>query len=430
MEKILTAVEKQGFNERTKSGSLAWSCVVRPGSIFFQETTMVRYALAFALVLSMATSAWADKVGQPIPIGVAVAQTSNVALFGEEQVNGAKVAEAYFNAQGGINGAPIKLIFQDTGGDEAGAVNAFQNLMTQGKVVAIIGPTLSQQAFAADPIADRAKTPVIGPSNTAKGIPQIGDYVGRISAPMTVVAPNSLRQALKIKPDIKRVAVLFAQNDAFSSSETTTFQEAIKTLGLQIATLQKFQTTDNDFTTQVTAVLGENVDLVVISGLAADSGNLVKQLRQLGYQGLIVGGNGLNSPNMFPVCGKLCDGVLVAQAYSPQVDNEVNKVFSEKFKEAYKKAPAQFSAQAFVSVQLAVEGLKRVESETKTKIADMELPAVREALNKAMIGLPINTPVGEISLDPEGEVIQKQFYVSRVKMDADGKTGVFELISK
>ena len=189
---------------------------------------MKRIVIALALVLCAAQPALADKVATPIPIGIAVAQTSNVALFGQEQVNGAKLAEERLNAAGGVNGTKIALVFQDTAGDEAGAVNAFQNLLNRDKVVAIIGPTLSQQAFAANPIADRAKTPVVGPSNTAKGIPEIGEFVGRISAPMTQVAPNSLKQAMKIKPDLKRVAVLYAQNDAFSSSETTTFQDAIK----------------------------------------------------------------------------------------------------------------------------------------------------------------------------------------------------------
>src|SRR4051812_35227137 len=59
--------------------------------------------------------------GDAIPIGIAVAQTSNVALFGQEQVSGAQAAETYFNAKGGVNGHPIKLVLQDTGGDEAGA---------------------------------------------------------------------------------------------------------------------------------------------------------------------------------------------------------------------------------------------------------------------------------------------------------------------
>src|SRR5690348_5848600 len=55
-----------------------------------------------------------------IPIGIAVAQTSNVALFGTEQVIGAKLAEKYINDKGGINGTPIKLMIQDTAGDENG----------------------------------------------------------------------------------------------------------------------------------------------------------------------------------------------------------------------------------------------------------------------------------------------------------------------
>lgn len=393
---------------------------------------MNRIVPILALLLCLSAPALADPVATPIPIGIAVAQTSNVALFGQEQVNGAKIAEARINAAGGVGGAPIALIFQDTAGDEAGAVNAFQNLITRDKVVAIIGPTLSQQAFAADPIADRAKTPVIAPSNTAKGIPEIGPFVCRVSAPMTLVAPHSVKKAMGINPNIKKVAILYAQNDAFSSSETVTFQEAVKGLGLETATIQKFQTTDTDFTTQVTAVLGENVDLVIISGLAADSGNLVKQLRQLGYKGLIVGGNGLNSPNMFPVCGALCADILVAQAYSPATidKNPANKAFVTAFEEAYKKAPAQFSAQAYAAVQVVAEALAKVERESGKKIAAFELAELREALNKALRTGSYQTPIGEISITPGGEIDQKDFYVSKVVMQPDGKTGSFVLVSE
>lgn len=393
---------------------------------------MKRIVTALVLALCSAVPALAEKVATPIPIGIAVAQTSNIALFGQEQVNGAKIAEERINAAGGVNGTKIALVFQDTAGDEAGAINAFQNLLSRDKVVAIVGPTLSQQAFAADPLADRAKTPVVGPSNTAKGIPEIGPFVSRVSAPMTQVAPYSIKQALKINPNIKRVAVLYAQNDAFSSSETVTFQEAVKNLGLQTVTVQKFQTTDNDFTTQVTTVLGANADLVVISGLAADSGNLVKQLRQLGYKGQIVGGNGLNSPNMFPVCGALCADTLVAQAYSPgTVDNNpVNKDFVAAFEQAYKKAPAQFSAQAYAAVQVVAEALAKVEKASGKKIADYELAELREAVNAALRTGSTLTPIGEIGILPSGEVEQKDFYVSKIVMQPDGKTGAFVLVSE
>src|SRR5579859_1797353 len=120
------------------------------------------------------TSAETTGGADAIPIGIAVAQTGKTALLGQDQVDGAKIAEAYFNKQGGINGKPFKLVFQDTGDFENGAINAYQTLINTNKVVAIIGPTLSQQALAADKISNQAQVPVIGPSNTARGIPQIG----------------------------------------------------------------------------------------------------------------------------------------------------------------------------------------------------------------------------------------------------------------
>jgi branched-chain amino acid transport system substrate-binding protein len=359
-----------------------------------------------------------DQVAAPIPIGVALAQTSNVALLGQEQVNGVKIAEAYFNQQGGINGTPIKLVLQDTAGDEQGAINAFQALITRNKVVGIVGPTLSQHAFAADPIADRAKVPVIGPSNTAKGIPQIGNYIARVSAPIAVVAPNALDAALKLNPGIKKAAVLYAQNDAFSQSETEIFQQVVKDKQLELTTVQKFQTSDTDFQTQVTATINTKPDLVIISGLATDGGNLVKQLRELGYKGNIIGGNGLNTSNLLAVCKAQCDGIIIAQAYSPDHPGAMNKAFRDAYKSQFQKEPPQFSAQAFAGVQVMVEALKKVDA--KTKITQQPLAQARTALNQEILANQYETPLGTISFDPEGEVKQSQFYVAQIKMAADG----------
>ena len=369
--------------------------------------------------------------GDAIPIGIAVAQTSNVALLGQDQVNGAKLAEDYFNKKGGVNGRPIKLVYQDTAGDEAGAINAFQNLINNDKVVGIVGPTLSQQAFAADKTAVQAKVPVLAPSNTAKGIPQIGPYVTRVSAPVAVVAPNAIKAALNINPNIKTVVVMFAQDDAFSKSETVTFQNAVtNTFKLNLATVQTFSTKDTDFTTQATAALNAQPDLIVISGLTSDGGNLVKQLRELGYKGLIVGGNGFNSSKLFAVCKAQCDGILIAQAYSPAADVPVNKDFRDAYKAQKQSEPPQLTAQMFACVQLFVDALSALDK--SSPVAGMDLAALRDALNKQIQGGTFTTPLGEVSFTmvPNGgaEINQKQFYVAQVKMNADGNTGVFNFV--
>ena len=387
---------------------------------------MSRRLMSSVLIAALVALIGGAPVGyaaDPIPIGVSVAQTGPVALAGQEQVLGAQIAEEYFNKKGGVNGRPFKLIFQDAGSDEATAINAYQNQINVGKVVAIMGPSLSQQMFAAGPIAVRAKIPVLGPSNTAKGIPQIGEYVSRVSAPVAIVAPNAIKAAMDINKNIKRVVVLFAQNDAFSKSETETFQQAVKDLNLELVTVQTFQTTDTDFTAQVTNTLTAKPDLVIISGLQVDGANLVKQLRELSYKGLIVGGNGLNTTNIIPICKMLCDGILVAQAYSPELKSKINDDFKGMYRDRQKKDPPQFSAQSFSGVQVFVEALAALDK--KSPLAKMDLATLRMELNKQLIAGTYDTPLGEISFKPSpgGEIIQKQSYVAQIKMDQGGTSG-------
>jgi branched-chain amino acid transport system substrate-binding protein len=364
--------------------------------------------------------------GGPIPIGIGVAETSNVALLGQEEVIGARIAEKLLNAGGGVNGRPIKLVFQDTGGDEIGAINAFQALINAG-VLGIVGPTLSQQAFAADPRAEAAGVPVLAPSNTAKGIPQIGKFIGRVSAGVAVVAPLAVEQALRFNPAIKRVAVAYAQNDAFSSSETKIFQATVKAKGLDLAIVQRFQTADTDFTSQVTNIVGQKPQLVIVSGLAADGGNLVRQLRELGYKGLVIGGNGLNTANVFPVCGRFCEGILIAQAYSPTIDNPINKAFLAAYGEQTGKQPPQFTAQAFTGVQVFVEALRRLD---KAKgLGTLDLKTLRSELNAAVLAGTFETPLGTIAFDPEGEIEQEKFFVAQIQMNPGGRTGRFNFVN-
>ena len=361
-----------------------------------------------------------------IAIGVALAQTSNIALIGQEQVAGAKIAEEYFNQQGGINGKQIKLVFQDAGGDETGAINAFKTLINKNKVVGIVGPTTSQQGFSAHPVADRAKVPAIAPSTIAKGIPEIGDFIARVSPGPDLVVPKSVKTALELNPKIKKVAVFYAQDQEAMVYETQVFQKTLKQLGLDIVTVQKFQTTDTDFQAQATTALNLKPDLAIISGLPTDGGNLVRQLRELGYQGAIVGGNGFSTSNVFPVCKNFCDGILVSQYYSPNQSSEINQSFAATYRQKFQKEPPQFSAQTFTAVQVFVEALKAVD--TQSDITKLPLEQLRTELNKQILTGKYKTPLGEIAFTPAGDVIQKEFSVAQIKMDGNGNNGKFAFV--
>lgn len=126
------------------------------------------------------------------------------------------------------------------------------------------------------------------------------------------------------------------------------------------------------------------------------------------------------------MCKALCDGVLIAQAYSPEYPGEINKIFRQTYIEQYKKEPAQFTGQSFAAVQVYVEALKELDK--KTKISTLPLDKLRTELNKQILAGKYDTPLGEIAFTPVGDVIQKEFYVAQIKMDKDGNTGKFVFI--
>jgi len=367
-------------------------------------------------------------LAQGVPVGAVLALTGNANVYGQDQRTGLNLALAAINGSGGINGKPMALRLEDGGSDEPAANAAFTLQINRG-VLALVGPTLSQQAFSADPIAQRRGVPVVAPSNTATGIPQIGHFISRVSAQSSVIAPLSIGKALALQPSIKRAAVFFAQDDAYSTAETVIFQKALTAKGLKPVTVQRTQLNDQDFQNQITAALQQKPDLIVLSLQAMDGGNLIRQLRELGYQGMIVVGNGMNTPNIYPICQRYCDGILIAQAYSPELATPANRAFLKAFQANQGGAsatPPQLTVQAFTALQVVGEALKRLDA--KTPLTTLTVAQARTALMAEILKGQYQTPLGTISFTPEGEVIQKQFFVAQVKMNPDGRAGRFALL--
>ena len=163
--------------------------------------------LASLLLAGIGAIAWlgrsADPASRPLAavplsLGAAIALTGNANLYGQDQRIGLALAERWAQ-QDAAGGRAVRVWLEDGASDEPSAIAAFNLLIRQG-VIAMIGPTLSQQAFAADPIAQRQGVPVVAPSNTAKGIPQIGHFISRVSAQSSVIAPLSIDEALGRDP--------------------------------------------------------------------------------------------------------------------------------------------------------------------------------------------------------------------------------------
>ncbi|MCB0232578.1 MAG: ABC transporter substrate-binding protein, partial [Anaerolineae bacterium] len=229
--------------------------------------------------------------------------------------NGILLAAQQINDQKLLGDATLAIVCEDTAGDKAQAINAFQKLINQDKVVAILGPTLSNSAFAADPVAQEAGIPVLGSSNTAAGITDMGNYVFRDSLPESDVIPNTI-VVTKDKLGYSKVAVMYGNDDQFTQSGYDVFAEALAGSGTEVVATETFAKGDTDFSAQLTKIAALEPEALIVSALAEEAANIMIQARQLGLDVPIIGGNGFNSPKLAEIAGPAAEGAISGAAWN------------------------------------------------------------------------------------------------------------------
>src|SRR6476660_4822909 len=248
-------------------------------------------ALLFILVFGVLPNTAAAQ----IKIGIAEALTGNASQYGVAIRKGFELAAGEIASSGGINGQKLELVIEDEQGKKEEAINVFKKLIFQDKVLMLFGPTLSNSAQAADPIAPAAKIVVFGTSNTADGITSIADHVFRNSGTEADVLPVTIRTAAKAA-SIRKVAVLYGNDDVFTKSGYDNFKKALDGLHIPVTTTETFAKGDVDFKAQLTKIKASGADAIVLSALLAEGAPIMVQARQLGIALPFIGGNGMNSP--------------------------------------------------------------------------------------------------------------------------------------
>jgi branched-chain amino acid transport system substrate-binding protein len=333
-----------------------------------------RLLVALAAVSCAAGAAAAD-----IRIGAAEALSGPAGQYGQSIRNGLQLAAEEINAAGGVKGDKIALIIEDEQGKKEQAIDVFKKLIFQDKVLMLFGPTLSNSAQAADPIAQAAKVVVFGTSNTADGITSIGDHVFRNSVTESDVLPETLRVATK-KANIKRVAVLYGNDDVFTKSGYDAFKRALDDLKIPVTTTETFAKGDVDFKAQLTKIKASGADAIVLSALIAEGAPIMVQARSLGLDMPFIGGNGMNSVKIFDLAKEKSDNLWVGSPWSLSNQTKENQHFVVAYTQKYKSAPDQFGAQAYDALHIVATALGKV------KLSG-NLEADRKSLRDALPGV-------------------------------------------
>lgn len=381
--------------------------------------------VAMSLVLSallMASGCGASKTSEttpkaadskePIKIGFLGAKTGDVAIYGLNTLKGLNMAIEELNKEG-VLGRQVELVEEDNAGQKDQAINITNKLISQDKVVAIIGDPTTGITRVAGQIANSKKTVIMSAGATGTNVVEIGPYVFRDTLLDSIAAPATMKYVIQEK-GWKNVALITSKNNDYSVSLSKIFSDAIKANGGNIVIEEFIQDKDTDFSGQITKIKAANPDVIVFSGYYTEGALIMKKAREVGIQAVMVGGDGLQGDDLMKIGGAAVEGSISYAGFSPEQPTPNTEKFINAFKAKYNnELPDLFAAQGYDALMIIAKAIKDANS------ADPEVFKDTLAKTKDYDGVS-----GTITFQENREPVKSPVYLLGVK---DGK---FSLLKK
>ncbi|MGJ9416578.1 branched-chain amino acid ABC transporter substrate-binding protein [Massilia sp. CMS3.1] len=290
--------------------------------------------LVAAVLLAIASLANAQEV---VKIGHSAAVTGPVAYFGKDTENGARMGIEALNARGVVVGGKkvrFELLAEDDGGDPKQATNVAQKLV-DARVNGVVGHETSGTTIPASKIYHQAGIPQISPSSTSPKYTQQGfNTAFRVVANDVQLGQALGRYAVK-EMKAKRVAVI-DDRTAYGQGLAVEFAKGLKQQGAQVVAREFTHDKATDFNAILTKIRATKPDLVFFGGMSSVAGPMLRQMKQLGFNAKMMGGDGICSDEIHKLSGgAMADGqVFCAEAGG--VDAACRAAL-DKFRSDYKK---------------------------------------------------------------------------------------------
>ena len=336
---------------------------MRPGINLI--TLMDRLSLIKGLaVLSLfASTALAQ---DEIRVGEFASLTGGSASFGQSSHKGTMLAVEEINAAGGVLGKKIKLITEDDQSQAGQPATIARKLISQDKIVALLGEVASSKSLEAAPICQQSKIPMISPASTNPKVTEVGDYIFRVCFidPFqgTVMAKFSAAKGWK------RFAVLTDVKQDYSVGLAQFFKEGVAKAGGEIVKDQNYSSGDKDFKAQLTSIKPAKPDAIFVPGYYGEVALIAKQARQLGIKVPLLGGDGWVGESLLPVGGTALDGCFFSKHFSEEAD--AAKGFVSRFTAKYGAAPDDMAALGYDSAMILANAIKRANGTEPSKLRD------------------------------------------------------------
>ncbi len=318
----------------------------------------------------------APAAASAIKIGI----SAELRVVGESCKNASELAAKEVNDAGGleVGGQQVKveLAIEDNE-DKAEAAAAVAQKIASSGALAMIGPNASRNAIPAAEVAESSRMPMLSPWSTAPKLTvdtrsgQPKKYTFRAAFTddfQGVVAAKFALSQLKTK----QPAVLYDVASEYNKGIAEVYQQTMAAAGVKLAAYETYTTGDKDFSAQLTKIAGSGADSLFLPNYYSEVPLQVKQARQLGYKGQILGSDSWGNEELVKLTGKDCEGLFFTTHYAADTATPKARAFIKAYQAAYTKVPDDVAALTYDAFGLLFSAIKSA--------GKLEREAVRNAL--------------------------------------------------
>jgi len=291
------------------------------------------------------------------------------------------------------------VITLDDQGKAEEAAQVVTRLITQNKVVALLGEVASSRSLAAAPIAQQNQIPMITPSSTNPKVTEIGDYIFRVCFidPFqgTVMAKFAIENLAA-----KKIAVLRDVKSDYSVGLANFFTETLVKMGGEIVADVSYQGGDVDFKAQLTEIKGKNPDAIFVPGYYTEVGLIARQARQLDITVPLLGGDGWDSSKLSEIGQDSINGSYFSNHYTNESQEPMVQDFINKFKAKFNETPDGLAAMGYDAAKVLIAAMQNAANLTPKSIRD-EIAKTKD----------FQMVTGKISLDEQRNAVKSAVVV-------------------
>ena len=351
------------------------------------------------IALSMVVGAACDSVGgigggdEPYRIGVMESVTGPGETYGNVAVQAKQLAVDEINAAGGINGRMIELIVEDEKCNAQDAITAYRKLTDVDGVKIILGTSCSGAMLGAAPLAEGEGVVMFSGLATNPDIANAGDYIFRTAMSDAQVGIDT---GNVLWADGVRTLATITEATDYAEGVRRTSVEQFEKRGGQLVGEERYASDVTDFRSQITKLLNSNPDgLHVAAQSEFSGGTIVKQARELGYEGPIYSDIVPIGTTALEIAGDAATGMKAITADLDPANSKAQEVITN-FREKYDYVTLPwYLGSAYDDVYITAECLKQTED-------DQDADGFRDC----MYDVTWSGAIGNnYSFDEDGEVV-------------------------